>query len=379
MEASPRGSLKTLIVFVCLPFAVSGVEAATRASELTRRFKTPNFIVSAPSTDIARQVAIAAEGYRDRLAVQWLGRKLPRWSSPCNVRVLVGRMGAGGYTTFKFDRGRTGKMEVFGWDMTVQGPLDRILDSVLPHEVSHTIFACHFRKPLPRWADEGAATLAEDDSEKRRQRLLVNQVLGTSRRIPLRQLLPQTEYPKESDRILVLYAEGFSLADYLVQQGGRTKYLKFLGDAIDNGWDAALRRHYNYRTVEALESRWTSWVAAGSPTLKLPKGQLLASNQDSRGETSPAVIRSQTPDSSKRAGTTRSRVTDSKKRRPWNGISALRSPGFGHSRPYGLDLVAPKPPRTRTSSSNVGWEVVADTGLYRDPFLSRSGLKKLAN
>ena len=44
--------------------------------------------------------------------------------------------GAGGATSFVFDRG-----EVFGWKMNIQGSRERILDSVLPHEVTHTIFA----------------------------------------------------------------------------------------------------------------------------------------------------------------------------------------------------------------------------------------------
>ena len=49
--------------------------------------------------------------------------------------------------------------------MTVEGSLERILNSVLPHEVTHTIFAAKFGRPLPRWADEGGAVLSEDATE----------------------------------------------------------------------------------------------------------------------------------------------------------------------------------------------------------------------
>ena len=138
--------------------------------------------------------------HRRELAMAWLGHELPNWYSPCPVMVKVGQMGAGGYTSFSFDRGHTGEMEVFGWNMVVQGSLERVLDSVIPHEVSHTIFACNFRRPLPRWADEGAATLAEHESEKHRQLLMVNQILHTSQRIPLRELLSMKEYPKDRKR-----------------------------------------------------------------------------------------------------------------------------------------------------------------------------------
>src|SRR5688572_5171144 len=112
------------------------------ASAEAGEYRTANFVVTAPTDEIAEQVGKTAEFYRDYLAEQWLGKRLPRWYKPCTISVKVGQMGAGGATTFSFDRG-----EVFGWRMTVQGSLERILDSVIPHEVNHTIFACHFRRP----------------------------------------------------------------------------------------------------------------------------------------------------------------------------------------------------------------------------------------
>lgn len=254
-------------------------------------FRSPNFVVTAPSEEIARQVADTAEHCRDELALAWLGKTLPRWYRPCQVTVKIGQLGAGGATTFAFDGG-----EVFGWRMTVQGSLERVLDSVVPHEVSHTILATHFRRPLPRWADEGAATLVEHESERHRQRLLLKQVWKSSRHIPLRELLAMTEYPSDMQSVMTLYAEGYSLADFLVQAGGsdgRARFLEFLDDAHEQGWDAALKRHYSLAGTQDLEQRWTGWVEAGSPQLRLPAGQQLA---DAAGEREEVVIRSQSPD-----------------------------------------------------------------------------------
>ena len=247
---------------------------------------TPNFEVEAPTAAIAEKVALTAERCREELAVEWLGHTLPNWYKPCQVRVRVGQIGAGGATTFSFGGG-----EVFGWDMTVQGSLERILDSVIPHEVSHTIFACHFRRPLPRWADEGAATIAEEDSERRRQQKLAEEVMPSKRRIPLRELLSITEYPKNMQHVLTLYAEGYLLAEFLVQKGGKSRFLAFMQDAHDSSWDASLRKHYEEESVEALESKWSQWVIAGSPALRRPNAELLASAE------SPSVIRSQNPES----------------------------------------------------------------------------------
>ncbi len=263
--------------------------------------KTANFVVTAPSDDVARQVGEAAEFYRSELAQEWLGETLPNWYRPCPIKVKVGQIGAGGATTFTFEGG-----EVFGWNMTVQGSLERILDSVIPHEVSHTIFASYFRRPLPRWADEGAATLVEHESERMRQNKLLGQVIRTNRRIPLPELLEITEYPEDMQQVLTLYAEGYSLADFLVQQRGeqgRAVYLKFLNDAHEQNWAYAFKKHYGYENVAAVEKHWNGWVLAGSPMLQREDGAMLADNSTrTRPErTTPpadnALVRGQSPES----------------------------------------------------------------------------------
>jgi hypothetical protein len=295
---------------------------------------TPNFEVEAPTAAIAEKVALTAERCREELAIEWLGHKLPTWYKPCKVRVKVGQLGAGGATTFSFANG-----EVFGWDMTVQGSLERILDSVIPHEVSHTILACHFRRPLPRWADEGAATLAEESSERRRQQKLAEEVLPSRRRIPLRELLGLTEYPKNMQHVLTLYAEGFSLADFLVQKGGKGRFLAFLQDAHEAGWDAALRRHYEEANVESLEAKWSQWVIAGCPSLRQPSGTLLADAK------TPSTVRSQNPETATLGDspTTPPSETTTARNRDHNE-EPLQAVAAGHSiRPRTELVVAPSP------------------------------------
>ena len=292
------------IVALAAMLGTLGLSAAEAA-----RTQTPNFVVHARTQQMADEIGRAAEHYRRELAIEWTGQVMPNWHRPCPIHVREGDIGAGGATTFSFDRG-----EVFGWKMNVQGTMQRILDSVLPHEVSHTIFACHFRRPLPRWADEGAATLVEHEAERRRQTRLLSGVIRTSRRIPLGQLLSMTEYPTNQDDVLTLYAEGYSLADLLVQEKGKTTYLRFLGDAHQGGWAAALSRHYGYRSVGDLEQRWHSWVMAGSPRLDRPAadGAILAGGDSiapgqfrsdaalaaatSVSRPAPAGARGQTPD-----------------------------------------------------------------------------------
>src|SRR6185295_5718074 len=141
--------------------------------------RTQNFVVSAPTQAMAEEIGRSAEKYRKQLALDWLGREMPNWSQACPITAHVGdNLGAGGATSFLFEHG-----EVYGWKMTIQGSLVRILDSVLPHEVTHTVFATHFRQPLPRWADEGACTTVEHQSEKAKQHTMLIEFLHTNRGI----------------------------------------------------------------------------------------------------------------------------------------------------------------------------------------------------
>lgn len=224
--------------------------------------RTPNFVVSTDDPRLARQIAEAAEQYRSQLSLSWLGESIPNWSSPCTMTVRIGEnLGAGGATTFLFDRG-----EVYGWRMSIQGSRQRIFDSVLPHEITHMILASHFREPLPRWADEGAATSVECDSEKEKQYRSLQQFLTTGRGIPFNRMFAMTEYPSD---IMPLYSQGFSLTEYLIRQGGRRKYINYLESAMENGnWAASLNEFYGVGSVGQLQNDWLAWVRSGRPELE---------------------------------------------------------------------------------------------------------------
>lgn len=253
--------------------------ALAAALSLGASYRTPNFIVTAPSADFAKQVGDAAEEYRRDLAEEWLGYQLKQWWKPCPITVRFDR-GAGGVTSFNFDRG-----EVFGWNMEIQGPPDRILDSVLPHEVTHTIFATHFRQPLPRWADEGACSTVEHESERQRQNQDLLRFLRSGRSIRFSELFRMKQYPRD---IHPLYAEGHSLATFLLEQGGKRKFIAFLETGVqDENWTAAIDEHYGFDHLQKLQDAWVDWVAKGSPPLERPiedpSGVQLAATEQPHG------------------------------------------------------------------------------------------------
>jgi len=249
-------------------------------------YRTANFIVEAPTETLARRIGDAAEQYRQTLAIEWTGSPLPRWSRPCPITAQVApHLGAGGATSFVFDRG-----EVFNWTMTIQGSEERILDSVLPHEITHTIFASHFRRPLPRWADEGACTTVEHPVERARQHRLLIEFLTTGRGIAFPDMFAMKEYPAD---VLPLYSQGYSLARYLIERGGRHKYVAFVADGLAaDDWSAALGKHYGVANVAQMQFVWLAWVKQGCPA---PPAALAAAVPPPAGSWA-ATTRGQSPD-----------------------------------------------------------------------------------
>jgi hypothetical protein len=140
--------------------------------------------------------------------------------------------------------------------MEIKGPLDRLIASVLPHEVTHTVFAYHFRQAVPRWADEGGAVLSEDDTERGRHDVIVRNILNRGQHFRLRQLFNIRQYPPSGEKVMCLYAQGFSVSDYLVKRGGRPTFLRFVGMGIQGQWDQAAQACYGHRSVEELEEAW---------------------------------------------------------------------------------------------------------------------------
>ncbi|MBL9122006.1 MAG: hypothetical protein JNG90_00105 [Planctomycetaceae bacterium] len=236
-----------------------GLAAASALLFLGASYRTPNFVVTAPTPEFAKQVGDEAERFRRELAVLWLGQALPKWAQPCPITLQVGpTLGAGGATSFVFDHG-----EVFNWQMSIQGSEERILDSVLPHEVTHTIFASYFRQPLPRWADEGACTTVEHESERAKQRQMLISFLKEDRGIAFSRMFAMKEYPPD---VMPLYAQGFSLCRFLIDQRDRRTFIRFLSEGLQtNAWNAALQNHYGFNDIAQLQGTWLEWVKAGSP------------------------------------------------------------------------------------------------------------------
>ncbi|MBN9119011.1 MAG: hypothetical protein J0I06_07595 [Planctomycetes bacterium] len=245
-------------------------------------YDTANFTTEAPTAELARKFGDMAEFYRKEKALEWTGREMPQWPRRCPLQVQLTQGSAGGATTFTF--GQDGNRPVVtSIRMEIRGDAKQLLNSVLPHEVTHTVLANHFGRPVPRWADEGGSVLSENDEERFNHDVRCRELLNAGRGIRLRVLFRMTEYPRD---MIVLYAQGYSVSQYLVKRGGdgkegRLKLLQFLGQGMQGNtaesWNAAANRVYGFDSVDALEE---SWLTA----LKTPPSRVAA-----RDTTAPAL------------------------------------------------------------------------------------------
>ena len=255
-----RPSVRSLIALLAL-IAVPAVGSAQE------RFTTENFAVSAPTKALAKTFGEYAEKYRKEKAIDWLGAEMKPWPARCPLTVVVEPNRTGGETTFSFVSSN-GASVVGSQKMKIFGGVEQLLHSVLPHEVTHTVFAHHFGQAVPRWADEGGSVYSENDEERYQHDVRCRELLNSGKGFRLGALFSMNKYPPDMH---TLYAEGYSVVSFLVAKGGpagRKRFLEFVrvGMRNDNrNWEQAARQVYEYETVDDLQTDWIQSLKSSRP------------------------------------------------------------------------------------------------------------------
>ncbi|HEX4608641.1 MAG TPA: hypothetical protein VH092_10595 [Urbifossiella sp.] len=204
---------------------------------------------------------------------------------PVAVKITAG--GAGGATTFTFGQSDGERPPgVTSAAMELHGPFKTTLASTLPHEVMHVVLATHFGRPVPRWADEGIAVLAESDVEQTNHEVRARELLNAGRGIRLATLFRMTDYPRD---MIVMFVQGHSVCRFLLDRGppadgGPTRSVRYpAGPASERvttfpsddryaallafvgigswantpeSWAAAAKGVYGFDSIDALEQAW---------------------------------------------------------------------------------------------------------------------------
>lgn len=212
-----------------------------------------------PATHLARH----AEMLRAALRLKWLGEESgDAWNPRCqivlysNKRRYEAAVGRGsertvGSSLVKIDNGRITKRRI-----DLLGGQTEYLSAALPHELTHVVLRDQFvYVPLPRWADEGIAILADPQAKQARHFKDLKESLKRSNTFHAASLLALDEYPR-ADRIGAFYGQSASLAQYLVTKESPQRFVEFVERASSVGFDEALRQCYGIAGMGELDRLW---------------------------------------------------------------------------------------------------------------------------
>jgi len=140
-----------------------------------------------------------------------------------------------------------------------------LLDSVLPHELTHLIFRdfLGLGDSVPDWLHEGVAQ-REEKYGLAQSITLLRGLQQHDRLIPLADLMTLTsEQAARERRALVFYAEAVSLVSFMIDEQGAERFRRFCGQLRD-GKDMASALRFTYpaslHSIEALERAWLAYL-----------------------------------------------------------------------------------------------------------------------
>lgn len=227
-------------------FLVSPADAAGLA-------RNENFMVMAPSQELAEEVLKAAEQFRDDVAVRWLGAPLPPSVGPAIIHVELTETRDDAFTWAK-----TGPDRKYH-SVYLTTSRDRSVGSTLKHEITHVVLATRYPDRLPVWLEEGCAGFADDSFRLKTRRGILDWFARTGNWPNLSKVL-NSKRMSAADRSS--YAIACSVSQFLIERGGRHELLAF-GEAIQRqGLQAALNNSYELISVDELSKEWQAWYAA---------------------------------------------------------------------------------------------------------------------
>jgi hypothetical protein len=238
--------------------------------------ETPNFrIFHKHDKKLVEQVARVVERSRVSAYAKWVGGEEEIWKPKCYLYLDNAEAGT---SKLLHDARGYAKRGGLGFStrryVRVRAKDTGLLDSVLPHEITHAVLFGEFgEQDAPPWAHEGMAGLAQSRAD---QEQFTNTLLRARRKRELfsvAKLMELEEYPE--DDVALYYAQSVSLVEFLTADKGPREFIQFLRDAIRKGTEAALRQHYNFENYADLERHWKASVFGERS--RPPKGFALSS------------------------------------------------------------------------------------------------------
>lgn len=210
-----------------------------------------NFVVLAPDQALANAVLAKANEFRKQAAKEWLGEELPPSIGQSVIHVEYSNTEDSALTWPIDSPGRTLHKV---WLTT---NTERAIGSTLHHEITHVVLATQFPERLPAWADEGAASLA-DNPERVAARKKILAWYAKTGNWPSVKTVFEARSVNAKDQ--ATYSVAASLTQYLLTRADKSAFLRFAQAGKTQGWDRALKEHYDIQNVGELQTAWQAWA-----------------------------------------------------------------------------------------------------------------------
>jgi tetratricopeptide (TPR) repeat protein len=221
------------------------------------------------TADYAEKVVQIAEATRVQMSRRWFGKDGDDWQPKCDIFLHANAAEYSertrqnpafpGHSRIELDE-RNGRVVTREIHMRCDNPA--MLDAVLPHETTHVVLAGNFgNKHVPRWVDEGVAVLTEPLEKVQQHKKNLAKSLQSRELIPLRDLVQLSNFP-EAKQITVFYAQSVALVDYLTALKGPQVFTQFVREAMRDGYDGALKKHYGFQSFPEFQDRFTERIIA---------------------------------------------------------------------------------------------------------------------
>jgi hypothetical protein len=212
--------------------------------------------------ELVDRVGRVAEDTRLKLQKKWFGDDAIDWDGRCSIYLHSDRAK---YTAKAGIPNALGHTRTFSWGKDIQSrsihlpaQQPKMLEDVLPHEVSHSVLAVRFQGKTPRWADEGMAMLAETPPAIAECVGRLKQYKKDHNLFAL-DILMQTD---ETDHFqsLEYYSQSASLVQFLTGLKGPQVFTGFLQTSIAKDYPSALKQHYEITGFSDLQKRWQDYA-----------------------------------------------------------------------------------------------------------------------
>jgi hypothetical protein len=221
--------------------------------------ETENFLVTAPSVELAKDVLLQAEIRRLEIAKIWLGEKLPPSVGRTFIRVKLSDVEDKALSLIADNKER---LTHCIWLTTN----DAGISGALAHEMAHVVLATQYPGELPPWGHEGIAGGYDGPQRRAARSEVLAWFAKTGNWPPLERVLASDFIAR---RDVADHTAAVSLVEFLLERGDRSLLLEFARAGSTTGWDAALQRYYQIQGVAGLQPLWEAWAAGHSNRLAM--------------------------------------------------------------------------------------------------------------